>query len=264
MNRKRILRILVLAFLGAFLLGSSMVCSAEEEKVIVILPESVNVQGPELLLGNIAEITGPEEMVSKVAAINTGAAPISGSSRRLTKGQIEVRLRQGGLDPKKVEFQGTTTVQVYGVALNSMAAEVNQAETGFPIFEVVVATADLPRGHVISAGDVKVESQEFRSGQPDLRSVEDFVGLRTSRHVLSGSSLTSLNVQAIPIVERGAQVTILVQTSSLVVSAPGIARGTGGVGEVISVENILSKQVVSGEIIDAQTVQVNVRGSSAP
>ncbi|HBN96859.1 MAG TPA: hypothetical protein DDZ66_11205, partial [Firmicutes bacterium] len=78
MNRKRILRILVLAFLGAFLLGSSMVCSAEEEKVIVILPESVNVQGPELLLGNIAEITGPEEMVSKVAAINTGAAPISG------------------------------------------------------------------------------------------------------------------------------------------------------------------------------------------
>lgn len=263
MKRKTIVRILQLALAGVFLLGSSMVYSAEE-KVIVILPGSVNAQGPELLLGNIAEITGPEEIASKVAAINAGAAPINGSSRRLTQGQIEVRLRQGGLDLKKIEFQGATTVQVYGVAMNVLAAQANQGETGFPIYEVVVATADLPRGHVISRGDLQVEQQEFRTGQPDLRSVEDFVGLRTSRHIMGGSALTSLNVEIIPIVERGAEVTILVQTSSLMVSAPGIARGAGGVGEVISVENTLSRQMVSAEIIDAQTVQVNMRGSSAP
>lgn len=263
MRAKTLVAIVVLALFGAFLQGGSMVCSAEE-KVVVILPESVNVQGSELLLGNIAEITGPEEMVSKVAAINAGAAPINGSSRRLTKGQIEVRLRQGGLDLRKIEFQGTTTVQVYGVAANSLPAAVKEGETGFPVYEVVVATTDLPRGHVLSREDLDVEQQEFKNGQPDLRSVEDFVGLRTSRHVMSGSALTNLNVETIPIVERGAQVTILVQTSSLVVSAPGIARGAGGVGEVISVENTLSRQVVLGEIIDAQTVQVNMRGSSAP
>ena len=253
-----------MTLLGSLALGSFIVRGAEQKKVVVLLPESVNVQGPDLLLGNIATITGPEEMVRQVAAINAGASPISGSSRRLTKGQIEVRIRQGGLDLKGIEFQGAQTVQVYGVVPVPAATMVDQAEPGFPIYEVVVAAADLPRGHVISPVDVMVESQEFRSGQPDLRTVEEFVGLRTSRHVLSGSPLTALNIEVVPIIERGAHVTILVQTGSLVVTAPGIARGSGGLGELISVENTLSRQVILGEIIDAQTVQVNMRGAKSP
>lgn len=254
----------VLTFLGSLALGSYIVRAAEQEKVVILLPESVNIQGPDLLLGKIATITGPEELVSEVEAINAGAAPLGGNSRRLTKAQIEVRLRQGGLDLKKIEFKGASTVQVYGVASAPVGTTVNQTEAGFPIYEVVVAVVDLPRGHVISPADITVEEQEFRSGQPDLRTVEEFVGLRTTRHILSGSPLTTLNVEVIPIIERGAQVTILVQTGSLVVTAPGIARGSGGVGEVISVENTLSRQMVLGEIIDAQTVQVNMRGFNTP
>lgn len=257
--------IFLLILVSSFVLaGNAVVCSAVEGRVTVLLPASVNVEGPELLLGNIAEITGPEELAREVANINAGAAPISGSSRRLTKGQIEVRLRQGGLDPELIEFQGATTVQVYGVAPRQGVASTSQALTGFPSYDVVVAVTDLPRGHVIVPADLVVETQEFRSGQPDPRSVEDFVGLRTSRHVIAGSALTTLNVEVVPIVERGTPVTILVQTSSLVVSAPGIARGSGGLGEVIAVENTLSRQVVAGEIIDAQTVQVNMRGSGTP
>ncbi|NMB21551.1 MAG: flagellar basal body P-ring formation protein FlgA [Firmicutes bacterium] len=264
MTRRQVLWMLVLTFLGSLALGSYIVRAAEQEKVVILLPESVNIQGPDLLLGKIATITGPEELVSQVEAINAGAAPLSGNSRRLTKAQIEVRLRQGGLDLKKIEFKGASTVQVYGVASAPVGTTVNQTEAGFPIYEVVVAVVDLPRGHVISPADITVEEQEFRSGQPDLRTVEEFVGLRTTRHILSGSPLTTLNVEVIPIIERGAQVTILVQTGSLVVTAPGIARGSGGVGEVISVENTLSRQMVLGEIIDAQTVQVNMRGFNTP
>lgn len=260
----RILRILVLMLLGTLVLCSPMVCSAEDERVIVLLPESVNVQGPELLLGNIAEITGPEELASQVAAINAGAAPISGSSRRLTKAQIEVRLRQGGVDLKKIEFQGASSVQIFGVAPVHTATPVNKAETGFPVYEVVVAATDLPRGHVIAYEDLALEHQEFRTGQPDLRSMDDFVGMRTSRHVIKGSPLTTLNVEVVPLVERGTQVTILVRTATMVVTAPGIAREAGGLGDVISVENTLSRQIVSAEIIDAQTVQVNMRGSGTP
>lgn len=261
---KKSVWVFMLILASAFIPSNTVVCSAGAGRVIVVLPESVNVQGPELLLGNIAEITGPDELASRVASINAGAAPINGSSRRLTQGQIEVRLRQGGLDLKLIEFQGATTVQVYGVAPIQEVASANKALAGFPIYEVVVAAKDLPRGHVILPEDLVVEAQEFRSGQPDSRSVADFVGLRTSRHVIGGNALTTLNVEAVPIVERGAPITILVQTSSLVVRAPGIARGSGGLGEIISVENTLSKQVVAGEIIDAQTVQVNMRGLGTP
>lgn len=263
MKRVKVL-ILVLAFLSVFLLGTLAVCSAAEERVIITLPESVNVQGSELLLGTIAELSGPEELVSKVAAVNAGAAPIAGSSRRLTRGQIEVRLRQGGIDLKRIEFQGSTTVQVFGVAPEFAQAAAAKSDAGFPVYEVVVAAADLPRGHLLTLEDLRVETQEFRTGQPDLRTAAEFVGLRTKRHVLSGSPLTTLNVEAVPVIERGAAVTIVVETPSLVVSAPGIARGTGGLGEVIPVENTLSRQVVSGEIIDEHTVRVNLRGSGTP
>ncbi len=250
--------------LVSFVLTSSIVCGAEEDRVLVVLPESVNVTGSELLLGTIAEITGPEALVGQVSVINAGAAPIHGSSRRLTKAQIEVRLRQGGLDLSKIEFQGVNTVQVYGVSPVHTQGAVNQTDTGFPLYCVVVAATNLSRGHIIAIGDLIVEEREFRSGQPDPRSPEDFVGLRTSRYITSGTTLTNLNVETGPVIERGAQVTILVRTASLVVSAPGVARSSGGLGEFISVENTLSRQVVTGEIIDGQTVEVNMRGSGTP
>jgi len=43
-----------------------------------------------------------------------------------------------------------------------------------------------------------------------------------------------------------------------------VARQSGGLGDVIEVENTLSKQRVSGEIIDAQTVQVFMKGAGMP
>lgn len=263
MKQERLVRIVVLALMSLILI-SPLAWGAEGDRVVVTLPESVNVYGPDLLLGTIGEITGPPELIAQVTAINAGAAPRPGSSRRLTKGQIEVRLRQGGLDLSKIEFRGAATVQVYGVVQPHTAQALPQTGAGFPIYEIVVAARDLPKGTLITLADLTVEEREIKSGQPDLRSAEDFAGLRTSRHVLSGAALTNLNVEAVPAIERGTQVTILVRTSSLVVSAPGIARGTGGVGDVISVENTLSRQIVTGEIIDSQTVQVNLRGSGTP
>lgn len=48
------------------------------------------------------------------------------------------------------------------------------------------------------------------------------------------------------------------------VTAQGIARQSGGLGDLIEVENALSKQKVLGEIIDANTVEVNVKEAGTP
>lgn len=258
------MKTVVWTLLSIFLLVSPVVWGAEQEVVILTLPENVTVSGTELLLGEIAEITGPPELASRVAEINAGTAPRPGSSRRLTKGQIEVRLRQGGLDLRKIQFAGATTIQVFGMEAAVKTQPLERTQPGFPIYEVVVAARDIPRGEVITLEDLEVEEREFRSGQPDPRRLEDFVGMRASRHILAGALLTELNVEAVPVIERGASVTILVRTSSLVVTAPGIARESGGVGEIIVVENTLSRQRLSAMIIDAHTVEVNMRGSGTP
>ena len=98
----------------------------------------------------------------------------------------------------------------------------------------------------------------------DTRSPQDFVGLRTTRTILAGTPLSDLNVETVPLVERGDAVTLLVRTGNVVVTAQGIARQSGGLGDLIEVENALSKQKVLGEIIDANTVEVNVKEAGTP
>ncbi len=252
----------ILVLIG--LLFAISACGATElEQVILNLSENAEVQGQWILLGEIAEITGPKELVAEVSKVNAGAAPRPGSSRRLTKGQIEVRLRQAGIDVKKVEFAGPLEVQIFG--RNERKEQNTKAEeNGILLHDVVVAARDLRRGDIITAEDLKIAKVELRNAKPDGRGIEELIGLRAKRTILQDTAFTSLNVEPIPVIERGDNVTIVVYTGSLVVTAPGVAKGTGGIGETVSVENSLSKQIVQAEIIDKETVQVNMRGSGTP
>ncbi|HHT42203.1 MAG TPA: flagellar basal body P-ring formation protein FlgA [Firmicutes bacterium] len=245
------------------LLGSSAAWGAEPGKAVIVLPENATVQRAELLLGEIAEISGPAELVEQLAQISAGTSPQPGSSRNLTRGHIEVRLRHGGVDPRLVEFQGADSVRVFRVLPSAPEGTIQQ-EDGIPVYEVVVAARDLQRGEIIALSDLAVEEREPRGGRLDTRSPQDFVGLRTTRTILAGTPLSDLNVETVPLVERGDAVTLLVRTGNVVVTAQGIARQSGGLGDLIEVENALSKQKVLGEIIDANTVEVNVKEAGTP
>jgi len=262
MFRKGILGVLAALLVMALLAGPAA-WGAEQEKAVLILPESVTVQGSELLLGEIAEISGPPDLVEKLAAVSAGTAPQPGSSRNVTEGHIEVRLRHAGVDPRLVEFKGADSVRVFRVQRAPVESTV-QAESGAPVYAVVVAARDIKRGEVLTLDDLQVELREIKGGWTETRSAEEFVGLRTTRTVLTGTPLTEIHVEEVPLIERGTAVTIVVQTGSVTVTAPGIARQSGMLGDVIEVENTLSRQRVSAEIIDAHTVQVQMKGADLP
>lgn len=254
--------------LSVLLLVGPTVFATEQERVVLILPESVNISGPTLPLGELGELKGPLDLVEKIEKISAGTAPTIGGTRSLTRGHIEVRLRQAGFDPSQVDFQGASSVQIYRVseATTPVSSEVKNinAKPGFPTYLVVVAKQDLPRGTILNLSDLTKAEIEFKTGTPDPRSPEDFVGLRTTRQILSGAMLNHLNVEIVPLIERGDQVTIVVQMGSLVITAPGEARASGGLGDTISVRNLLSKEIVQAEILNAETVQVSIRGSTTP
>lgn len=266
MKFSRLVAILSLVLLTALTLPVLVLGETMEEQVILILPESSHVQGNQLLLGEIAELEGPAELVAQIANVNAGTAPQPGARRRLTQGHIQTRLMQAGIPLGMVEFQGASIVQVYGLAQTPIQTSPKTEETanGFPVYEVVVAARSLRKGEILTYEDLAIEGQEFKSTQPDGRTLEEFIGLRTSRQIISGHPLTTLNVEVIPAIERGNQVTIVVQTGGLVVTAPGVAEGSGAIGETISVRNTLSRQLVQGEILDSETVVVNLRGSGTP
>lgn len=223
-------------------------------QAVIDLKEEVWIAGDVVLLGDIAELSGDPEMILALAEVNVGTAPLSGSSRRLTTGQIEVRLRQAGINPKEVEFKGSAAVRIHRGT--SLPTETVQSQT----FPVVVAARDIPRMHVISAADLEVRYEARQGVNWNSGSIEEFIGKRAVRHFTSGTILTLGGVEVPPVVERGSSVLIVSGVGGVQVTAPGVARAAGGVGEVIPVENTVSRQIVYGEIIDSETVFVNIGG----
>lgn len=262
MRMQRFWRALALILPSLLILATPAAGADQAERVVLTLPESATIQGKWLILGEIGEITGPPELAAQVAAVNAGAAPGASTSRLLTKGQIEVRLRQARLDLTRIEFRGATTVKVFGVAedVGGQAKEADEADRGC---KITVAARDLARGEVITADDLVLEERETRTASA-VHNPEDLIGLRTTRHIRSGTEITLSGVEQIPVIDRGASVTIVARTGAMSVSAPGTARAAGQLGEIIPVENCLSHKVVYGRISAADTVEVDIRGSYTP
>ncbi len=262
MRMRRFWRAVTPILLSLLILALPAAGADRAERVVITLPESATSEGKWLILGDIVEIGGgPPELVAEAAAVNAGAAPGVGTSRQLTKGQIEVRIRQARLDLSLIEFRGATAVTVFGGAAgggSDSKGDGVKAEA-----EIVVAARDLARGEILTAADLVYEAKENHSASA-VYNGETLLGLRTTRHIRAGSEITLVAVEQIPAVDRGAAVIIVARTGTMSVSAPGTARAAGQLGEVIPVENSLSRKVVYGKIIAADTVEVDIRGSSTP
>ena len=94
----------------ASLLIAAGSCSAEEIRPLIALRTQVAAEGPEVLLGQIAEITAPAELAGKLAAVSLGSAPVAGSQRTLQVGYLKLRLRRFGVNPETVDWQGESVM----------------------------------------------------------------------------------------------------------------------------------------------------------
>lgn len=269
----RVLVLIILCSAALFSLGSMVGLAETQTKVH--LSDQAWVEGRDILLGEIASFDGPDEFVSRLQAVNVGQAPLPGSSRRVTIGHIEVRLRQVGIKPSDVEFEGNSQVEVRVRQVQPQlqpeppfqGAELileQQAEEPREMYQVVTVNRDIARGDILAKSDLQIETREVRGYIRDAGEVGDFLGKRATRYLPSGTSLTATAVEVPPVVERGGRVWIVAQQGTVRVSAPGVARSDGGLGEVIQVENTTSRQVIYAEVIDSETVQVSVRGESSP
>ena len=132
-------------------------------------------------LGSVADVSGgrPAQR-TRLAAIVIGRAPLSGEHRRVTRGDLALKLRQAGCDPDKAA-------------------------------------------------------------------------------VLEGADVAEVTVEAPPLlIHRGDAVTILIQTGSLTITAPGLAREGGGVGQTIRVHRAGVMTDLSVQVLNSQTVSLEI------
>jgi len=110
---------------------------------------------------------------------------------------------------------------------------------------LVVATADLPVGTVLSNENIKVET--ITSKYPEPKGFKLPVGLVAKRDIKSGQQIrNSLVMQPKPeiLIKRNALVVIKIDTPAILLTVKGKALGEGGFGEMIKVKNIDSNKII--------------------
>lgn len=124
---------------------------------------------------------------------------------------------------------------------------------------VAVASNQLIRGHRITAEDITLAEMDIdRLKQGYFTSQEAIVGMQLKRTLLAKAPFTPKLLSLPVVIQRGEQVTISAQSSSLLVKTNGIALGSGTLGQKIPIRNSRSERIVEGKITGPGQVDVNM------
>ena len=212
--------------IAALLLLPALACPTAASPVHIALKPaaavSANADGF-FTLGAVADVSGGvTAQRTRLSSIIIGRAPLSGESRRVTRGDLALKLRQAGCDPDKA-----------AVLEGADAAEVTTADlVGAPL--AAPSSSAAPSTPTVPEGAKKTEGAAS-----------------------SAPTQTPLQNQA-PLIHRGDAVRIVIQSGPLTITAAGIARESGGVGQTIRVhrEGVMTDLAV--QILDAQTVHLEI------
>lgn len=89
-----------------------LVTALAAQTATLTIPAAVTAHGSQVMLSEIATITGTDEEQTRLKTVVLGASPVIGQSRELTPAMIRVRLRQYGIAPDNVTIESPATIQV--------------------------------------------------------------------------------------------------------------------------------------------------------
>lgn len=127
------------------------------------------------------------------------------------------------------------------------------------IFDTVVCAArHLNRGEIISADDVfKVRKNVTRQSTRIVHDIDHVVGYRTRHRIQANTCIREMMLEKAPVVEKGSMVMIVAESDSLCITAPGRVLMKGDVGDLVRVQNLMSKKEIYAEVVNPGRVRVN-------
>jgi flagella basal body P-ring formation protein FlgA len=125
------------------------------------------------------------------------------------------------------------------------------------VADYAVTTQAVDRGHVLTAGDVRVVHGEV-TGVPlgPLPAVADLVGARVLRPMPEGTTVLAAFVKLRRLVEPGDDVTVVAAAGAIRVTAAMVAADGGSAGDVIRVVNPGTRRYLRGRIVRKGVVEV--------
>lgn len=122
--------------------------------------------------------------------------------------------------------------------------------------EMVVANRQLLTGTVLSEGDLSLQQREVaQAGGLHVRAIEDVIGMKLRSMVRSGTPIKSNQLEKVPVIRNGQLVTIVAESDGFRMTVTGRAKSSGGVGDIIKVENLDSRKQFPARVVDSTTVE---------
>jgi flagella basal body P-ring formation protein FlgA len=125
-------------------------------------------------------------------------------------------------------------------------------------YDVYRPIRSLKMGHIIQPGDIELTQLKSDHLLRNIISNEsDIMGHKLIRNLEEGETLLAHMVKKIPLVKNGDRILIVANKGSLRVTAPGVIRQNGFKNDTVRVENLQSRKIILGTVIDSRTVQIN-------
>ena len=124
--------------------------------------------------------------------------------------------------------------------------------------DIVKPRRPIQVGTVLSKNDVVIErSLVDPSAYNIAMRLDDVLGFKTLRGLSAGAPIKLTHLVRAPLVKRGDRVLIIAKRGPMKITTPGIVREKGFKGSMVGVENIESKKMVYGQVVNSTMVQVD-------
>jgi flagella basal body P-ring formation protein FlgA len=124
--------------------------------------------------------------------------------------------------------------------------------------EVLVLADRVGRAELLNESHVRTARMDVTNlRERPVVSFEEIDGYRARRNLTRGSIVTTGDVEPVPDVESGREVTIVYNDGRCQISTPGIAMGTGSAGDYIKVRNSTSGKVLVARVVDGTAVAID-------
>jgi len=158
----------------------------------------------------------------------------------------------------KRRFEGQVSLIVV-VKINGVVKNKVKLSGWVDIFQpVVCASRDLKRGERISKDDLYfVKRNISHLSSRIITDMNEIIGFMAKHNVKKDTSLKEWMFERYPIVDRGDIVTIIAESGDIKVTAPGRILMKGYAGELVKVENLMSKKEIYAKVVNGSMVAVD-------
>ncbi len=189
----------------------------------------------------------------KLTGMDSDIQPVTAQDIVLPVGTVDYQF----IFPSGIRFNGPTTVLI-PIQVNRQPCRPAVVKLNVSLYQnLVVTRRPFQQGEVITPADVALERRnvgQVGSYYTDLGKVTGQV----VKHALAAGTVLNQSLVAMPqVIKRGDILSIVAHMGTIEVVTTGQALENGSVNDLIRVQNLQSKKILSGKVVDANTVEVS-------